>query len=187
MKKQWFIQFINSRLLLITVVTLTVFSTGCIIVTDHEYGPRGANGRAFFGIDYDWQAPYSYWDNNPSVPNNPWFGEMYRTTPGVYDFEYFVNPWEYWYGTYQMWINPGQPGQPYGVAGAPGDDSYLLLICNPNGFYFEDWEECGCYRSGEEDVVIIERTEGEFNYRVEMRKTTIHERPTAQLPKYRAN
>ncbi len=174
---------INLALLALALIGTSL--TSCIIVAEPDYGPRGSNGQAFFGIDYDFQAPYSYWDDNPSMPNNPFLGEMYHTYPGVFDFEYFVNPWEYWYGTYQIWTNPGQPGQPYGVPGANGADSFLLLICNPNGFYFEDWEECNCYRSAEEDVIIVERQVDGFNYRIEMRKTTIEERPTDNLPKYR--
>lgn len=179
MKKRSILKRFSLPLLLIGLLSFS----SCIIVSD--YGPNGKNGKAFFGIDYDFEPPYSYWDNNPSMPNSPFFGEMYRSNPGIYQFEYFVSPFEYWYGTYQIRINPGQPGQPYGEPGRDGQDSYLLLICNEDGFYFDDWTGCNCgYRAIEGDTHIFEIESGRSNFRVEMKKAHVNERAPEGIPKY---
>lgn len=163
--------------------------SSCIVIEDEVYyGPDGRDGKVFFGIDYDYQAPYSYWDDNSSVPENPFFGEYYRTWPGIYNFEYYVSPWEYWYGTYEVWENPGTAGQPNGVAGLDGADNYLLLICNPDGFYFENWEDCSCSpRSFADGTQVIEADKGNFHFRVSMKKTTIQERPSTHPAKLKSS
>ena len=51
--------------------------------------------------------PAQLQDDNPAVPDNPFFGEYHRTLDGIYDFEYFINPYEYWWGTYEIYVNPG--------------------------------------------------------------------------------
>ena len=175
----------------LTVVSFSILLSSCIVVEDREpvyYGPSGMDGRVFFGIDYDQVMPYSYWDNNPNVPNNPYFGDYYQTEAGVYDFEYFVNPYEYWYGTYETYQVYGEPGGLGGVAGADGADTYLLLICNPDGFYFEGWEECTCYRNIQADgTMVIDGSDREHRFHIEMKKANISERPSKHLPKLRSN
>ena len=160
----------------IIAMAVTMSLSGCIVVADYEFGPFGQDGRAFFGVDYDIREPYSYWDNNPSLPNQIWYGEMYRSSPGTYDFEYFINQDEYWYGTYTLITNPGEPGQPYNVPGLDGEDTNLLLICNDNGFYFEFWENCNCLRSGSENHQVIEMDNGKHSFKIEMTKTTVRDR-----------
>ena len=180
---------INIKSILSGVVTsfaLAMLLTGCIIVSD--YGPNGRSGKVYFGIDYDYNAPYSYWDNNPSTPNNPFFGEFYRSHPGTFEFEYFVNPFEYWYGTYQLRVNPGQPGQPYGEPGRDGADNYLLLICNSDGFYFDSLNDCNCVNRTEDgDTIIYEISSEKANYRIEMKKTHVDQRKPQSVPKYQLN
>lgn len=160
---------------------ILVVGSACTRVYIAPPGPPGRDGQAFFGIDYDYQHPYSYWDNNPSMPNNPEIGFYYGTFPGTYQFEYFINPYEYWYGTYQIWINPGTPGQPNGVPGIDGMNTYLMLICNPEGFYEERFNSYKTMASDSDSLVV----EGE-NYRVVMQKTHVDDRP-ANSPKYRLN
>ncbi|MGC6532879.1 MAG: hypothetical protein ACON34_07725 [Flavobacteriales bacterium] len=170
--------------LVLTLVGLASMQS-CIIITDG--GNHGQEGRAYFGIDYDWNPPYSYWDNNPSVPDNPFFGEYYRTLDGIYDFEYFINPYEYWWGTYEIYVNPGTAGGPNGEDGLDGADTYLMLICNDNGFYFEGWEDCSCTRTLEDGTQIIELDKGDKKYRIEMRKADVRTRPSENIPKFRAD
>lgn len=122
------------KLLFIILALIVTSLSSCIIVPDVP-GPNGYSGQAYFGISYDNYEPYSYWDNNPDVPNNPYFDEYYPTIPGLYDFEYFVNRTDYWFGTYEIWVNPGEIGRPNGQPGRDGLDTYLLLICNPDGPY----------------------------------------------------
>jgi len=161
---------------LLSLMMLGSVLTGCIIIEEMDYGDHGRDGKAYFGIDYDTFEPYSYWDNNPSLPYSPWYGEMYRSNPGTYNFEYFINQDEYWYGTYTLRINHGQPGQANNIPGLDGTDTYLLLICNRNGFYFEDWENCACTRTSTEDSQTIEMDHGDYKFSIEMKKTTVRER-----------
>jgi hypothetical protein len=177
------LHLINLKAMIISVSIMSLSS--CIIVTDTEIGPHGLDGRAYYGIDYDFNAPYSYWDDNNMVPNNPFFGELYRTYPGVYEFEYFINPYDYWYGTYEVWTIAGEPGQPYNIPGADGPDTFLMMICNDEGFYFERWDDCECYRTLEDGTHIIEYSNEGQNFRVTMKKANISERPSTKVPKYK--
>ncbi len=156
--------------------------SSCVFVVDPVPGPDGRPGDAFFGVDYDYALPYSYWDNNPSIPNNPILGSFYPTNAGVFEFEYFINPYEYWYGTYRIFRNAGGPGGANGQAGYPGADTYLMLICNPNGFYEERASNKRPVEFGE--TLMIEDLVGDNRIRIEMTKTTISARPTSNEPKY---
>lgn len=155
-----------------------LFLSSCVIV-DNSPGPCGRDGLAYYGIDYDQYPPYSYWDNNNSLPYNPVLGQYYRTAPGTYDFEYFINRHEYWYGTYQIWINRGEPGRPNGRPGMDAPDNYLMMICNPNGFYEyrENW------KVNENEPLVIDQQIGEFHYKLTIQKGNVLTRP-AQAPKY---
>lgn len=167
------------------IAVLSTFLSSCITLIDQ--GPRGNDGKVYYGIDYDYSTPYSYWDNNPNIPNNPYFGEMYRTERGTYDFEYFINPYEYWYGTYRLYQNNGAPGGNYGEPGANGADTYFLMICNENGFYSEEWEECNCYRTAEADgsVTVTGENPNTGKFEVKLKKVTLSERAPKGAPKYK--
>lgn len=167
------------KLKITLAILLPLFFTSCIIV-DNSPGPRGRDGRAYFAVDYEHRAPYSYWDNNPSLPYNPIIGEFYRTNPGLFEFEYFINDYDYWYGTYEIWINPGGMGGPRGEPGYDGADSYLTLICDPNGFHEhrDNWKA-----SDENEPLVIERKEGKYNYRITIQKGNVLSRK-AHEPKF---
>lgn len=158
-----------------------LFITSCIIV-DNTPGPRGRDGQAFFGVDYERAAPYSYWDNNNAIPYNPILGEYYLTRPGIFEFEYFINPHDYWYGTYEVWINPGGPGGLHGEPGYHGSDNYLMLICDPNGFH----EHRTHFRVNEEEPLVVEQTQGDYKYKITIQKGNVLSRP-AQKPKFIRN
>ncbi|PJB15050.1 MAG: hypothetical protein CO118_05435 [Flavobacteriales bacterium CG_4_9_14_3_um_filter_32_8] len=167
------------KLTLLYPIILYMFFTSCIVV-DNTPGTYGRDGKAYFGVDYEHHAPYSYWDNNNAIPNNPILGEYYPTNPGIYDFEYYVNSHDYWYGTYEIWINRGGAGGAHGEPGYDGLDTYLMLICDPNGFH-----EHG-YRLKENEPLIIENKSGKYNYKIMIQKGNILTRPTQQ-PKYIQN
>lgn len=155
-----------------------LFLSSCIIV-DNSPGPNGRNGLAYYGIDFDHHPPYSYWDNNKSIPYNPIIGEYYRSAPGTYQFEYFINEFDYWYGTYQIWENRGGPGGYNGRPGIDGVDNYLMMICNPNGFYEyrENW------KMNTNEPLVIDQQIGNFYYKITIQKGSVLTRP-AQEPKY---
>ena len=117
---------IMKKLKIILILIAPLFFTSCVI--DNTHGPDGRDGRAFFGVDYEHRAPYSYWDDNSAIPFNPALGEYYTTRPGIYEFEYFINPHDYFYGTYEVWINQGGHGGSNGEPGYDGMDTYLMLI-----------------------------------------------------------
>lgn len=153
----------------------------CIYVVDTP-GPDGHPGQAFFGVDYDYALPYSYWDNNRNIPMNPVLGTYYPTGTGSFNFEYFINPYDYWYGTYQVFRNAGQPGGSGGHPGADGADTYLMLICNPEGFY----EVRGNYKVAGAlgQTIVVEETIGENRFRIEMTRVNTDMRPSHNDPKY---
>ncbi|MFM1876944.1 MAG: hypothetical protein RL266_2681 [Bacteroidota bacterium] len=166
------------------VISITLSLSSCVFIVDPVQGPDGRPGDAFFGVDYDYAMPYSYWDDNPSIPNNPILGSFYPTNQGAFQFEYFINPYEYWYGTYRIFRNAGGPGGANGEVGAPGLDSYLMLIINPDGFYEER-----ANNKMEEPVevghtITIERTVGTDRIEITLTKTTVQERPSTNEPKY---
>ena len=166
------------------VFAVSTLLTSCVFVVDPAPGPDGRPGNAFFGIDYDYAMPYSYWDNNPAIPNNPVLGSFYPTGGGMYDFEYFINPYEYWYGTYRIFRNAGGPGGPNGEVGLPGLDTYLMLICNPDGFYEERVNAKTELPAAMGETITIERMVGTDRIQIIMTKTTVQERPTTNEPKY---
>jgi hypothetical protein len=163
---------------------MSIALTSCVFVIDPVPGPEGRPGDAFFGVDYDYALPYSYWDNNPNIPLNPVLGSFYPTNAGVYEFEYFINPYEYWYGTYRIFRNVGGPGGVNGEVGAPGLDSYLMLICNPDGFYEERANNKTELPFPMGKTITIERLVGNDRIQVIMTKTTLQNRPTTNDPKY---
>ena len=160
------------------IFSILIFFTSCVVV-DNTPGPHGRDGDAYFGIDYEHRAPYSYWDDNKSIPYNPALGEYYHTYPGIYEFEYFINPHEYWYGTYEIWINHGGVGGHHGEPGHDGLDTYLMLIADPEGYH----THADGYRVGEIEPIVIERKDGKFNYKITIQKGNINTRSTHQ-PKY---
>lgn len=106
------------------------------------YGPHGAPGLAFFGVDWTEDAPDFISTNNQAIPQYFRYGDYYQSGPGVFDFYYEGQFWdgpnfvEYWWeGVYEIWINPGQPGCDCGLPGADGFDSFLMMVTNPYGPY----------------------------------------------------
>ena len=160
------------------VVITTLFFTSCIVV-DNSPGPNGRDGQAYFGVDYEYRAPYSYWDNNSSIPYNPVLGEYYQTHAGLYEFEYFINPYDYYYGTYEVRINRGGVGGSHGEPGYDGMDTYLMFIADPNGFHTHG----DGYRMNESKPVVIEKKTGKYNYKITIQKGTVLTRKSHN-PKY---
>jgi len=157
-----------ARLLPLFFAMLSSLSS-CIQVID-TIGPNGPDGYAYFGVDYDIDAPYSYWDNNPSIPLNPNLGSYYNTYPGIYDFEYFINSDEYYYGTYEIYVNPGYPGNTSGRIGLRGEDTYLMLVVDFDGWY-EDR-----YKNDKNIPFTIEKKMGNKIVTIRFEKANINDR-----------
>ena len=166
---------------LILAIITPLFFTSCIVI-DNTPGPNGHNGNAYFGVDYEHVAPYSYWDDNNSIPFDPILGEYYHTRPGVYEFEYFINPYDYYYGSYEIWINYGGVGGSHGEPGYNGSDTYLMFIADHDGFH----EHTSGYKMDVNEVVVIEQKSGELNYKITVKKGNTKIRPAHQ-PKFVSN
>ena len=166
------------KIQIILTILIPLMFTSCIVV-DNTPGPHGRDGNAYFGVDYEHHAPYSYWDDNGSIPYNPILGEYYRTYPGVYEFEYFINPYDYYYGTYEVWTNHGGAGGYHGEPGYDGLDTYLMLITDPNGYH----EHTSGYRLDNSKPVVIEKKLGKSNYKITIQKGNVNTRK-AHDPKY---
>jgi len=100
MKKQIF-----AFLMLVIFVSSLSFFSGC--------GDDGQPGSAAISFTWDWYVD-SYDDSNPDTPT--WIYEYtnYGTSPGTYSYTYYCsdvigNYW-YWYGTYNIYVNPGEEG-----------------------------------------------------------------------------
>jgi hypothetical protein len=168
--------------LILSLIAIISF-TSCVEV--HDHGPHGRTGDAYFGVDFHYAPPFSYWDNNPSIPENPYLGDFYWTEAGTYDFEYFVNPYDYWFGYYTIYRNGGTPGGSYGEPGLDGLDTYLILYCDPSGWHedrFEHKQNVKVIR--EKDKVTVEVDEPGQRFKLEMFKTDIIQRPTKNNPKW---
>ena len=170
----------NIKYYTLSLVIMIFVLAGCSKEVYHEHGPRGYDGRVYFGVSYSHFMPYSYGDNNPSIPFNPTLDESYPSQPGYYDFEYFINPFEYWHGSYQLWINPGGPGGEFGQPGLDGRDNFLMLICDPQGFY----EDRFIGKSMMDDTIVKEGTLNGTQYRIEFKKTHVNDRQPALPVKY---
>jgi len=164
---------------IILILIAPLFFTSCIVV-DSTPGPHGRDGNAYFGVDYEHMAPYSYWDDNNSVPFNPILGEYYHTYPGVYEFEYFINSEDYYYGTYEVWTNQGGMGGMHGEPGYDGVDTYLMLITDPEGFH----EHSDGYNKSESNQpIVIEKKIGNESYKITLQITNVKVRK-AKVPKF---
>jgi len=173
-------KIIMKKIAQILIITLSFFFASCVVV-DNTPGPNGRDGLAYFGIDYEHKPPYSYWDNNKSIPYNPAFGQYYNTYPGVYEFEYFINPDEYWYETYEVLINYGGMGGPHGEPGYDGANTYSMLITDPRGFHTH---KENAYKSiANEEPLVVEKKEGEYHYKITIQKGNVKDRAT-HAPKY---
>ncbi len=166
------------------IAGLFIATLGSCVYVDNTPGPQGLPGDCYFGVDYEQYSPYSYWDDNPSIPYNPLLGSYYLSKPGLYHFEYHVNPYDYWYGTYEIWQNQGGPGGSHGEMGCRGLDSYLMLICDPWGYHEQRFD----YKTSdfENNPLVIEEKTGNKNFRITIQKTNESKRKS-QSPKYQSN
>ncbi len=130
-------------------------------------GNDGEDGRAFITISYSQTQPHSYWDNNPGIPYGMHYGIPYQSESGIYDFEYFVTVDRSWVGTYEIYINHGGKGRDFFRDGKDGDDTYLTILCDPDGPVFERYSEPhGTFGSLDVNSIDLEDDFGRFSIRI---------------------
>lgn len=172
--------------LLMMAASLLTFS-GCLVETCYDcntpppcsYGPNGAPGPAFFGLDYTGCCPPTYlWTNNTAIPPTFQYGTYYNSLPGTYRLYYegrVLNGCCYteyfWDVDFVVWVNAGTPGG-CGYAGVSGLPSYLMILCGPNGpgdIRTNKLQQQGVdvtVISENENEVIVQYVNGDINVRV---------------------
>ncbi|MFP4432680.1 MAG: hypothetical protein ACLFPV_15625 [Spirochaetaceae bacterium] len=113
-------------------------------------GQPGADGDAY--IAYSWAVgPITIDTNDPAFAGASYIynGEFRQTSPGVYDFEYTAWDDSEWWGWYEIYVNSGEDGKPFG-AGEDGTDLYFELLCLSTGPSFYIWEDLSSAALGTE-------------------------------------
>lgn len=148
------------------------------------YGPNGAPGFAYFGVDWTEDTPDFISTNNAAIPQYFRYGDYYNSGSGVYDFYYegsffdgpnFVEYW--WEGVYEVWVNPGQPGCECGTPGADGFDSFLMMVTNPYGPFESRTNKTMTADhvkviSATEDMIVVEMEKYNLGMRITYNKLT---------------
>lgn len=126
----------------------------------------GEDGDAYVAIDYNFSMPYSYEDNNDRTDDPVEYGHFYKCEPGEYEFEYYVDRNQFWYGTYEVIVNEGGGGDLIS-GGQDGADTYLILWCDPAGPEEERYEIDSVSPSDHDrDMVAFTQYAGDYIFRV---------------------
>jgi hypothetical protein len=129
-------------IIILAVAVVTAAVAGC--------GQPGADGDAY--IAYSWAVgPITIATNDPAFAGASYIynGEFRQTSPGVYDFEYTAWDDSYWWGWYEIYVNPGEDGGAFG-AGDDGADLYFEVLCLSTGASFYVWEDLASAALGTE-------------------------------------
>jgi hypothetical protein len=123
---------------------LLVFSS----CEDDYYGYDGRPGRAYLSLTWANEIPEYLDAGTGAIPETFRWGEFYRAYPGYYLMYYEGSVWNgfgwtfYAYEVeYEIWINEGEPGRPYGVDGRDGADTFLTIECSPYGPFLYNTEK----------------------------------------------
>ena len=123
------------NLFFIIIVPILIF-TAC---DDDEWGEDGFPGRAYMALTW-YEVEPAYLDaGNTDIPQTFFWDEYYRITPGIYTLYYEVDVFEnglpatYAFElVYEIWIDPGEPGN-LNYDGKNGGDTYFILELTPYG------------------------------------------------------
>ena len=136
----------NTPLILALFLAVILTTSGCyvheeVIVVDPpcNYGVDGYAGNAFFGLEWDVVQPAYVWTNNTAIPPVFRYGDYYQSGTGTFQL-YYEGEFRdgccivdyFWEVDFDVWRNPGSAGG-CGFNGQNGVDSWLMLICGPNG------------------------------------------------------
>lgn len=117
----------------------------CFIKCKGPDGEDGADGDAYIAISWV-SGPFYYWTDDPAIPQYFYSGTYYKTSSGIYYFEYESWDTSIWSGSYEIYINQGEEGEPGGLFwhagedGADGADIYFELACYSFGPSFYTWD-----------------------------------------------
>ncbi len=163
--------------LLVLLISFPLVFSSCYI----EYNNVGYDGRpgdAYLALEWEYVMP-DYLDAGTSdIPSIFEWGRYYLTRPGYYELYYEGEFWDgydiayyAWNIEYEIWRNPGTSGQPGGINGLDGANTYLTLILSPYGPY-----EDGGFKSISLDKysvvsdngnkIVIEQKGDEFSMRI---------------------
>ena len=153
---------------LLLILSIVVLFSSC---EDDYYGRDGRSGDAYLSLTWANEMPEYMDAGTGDIPPTFKWGDYYRAYPGYYVMYYEGSVWNgfgwtfYAYEVeYEIWINEGEPGRPYGVDGRDGADTYLTLECSPYGpFIFTMEKSSGTsnkyeiLKNTEEEIQVIQK------------------------------
>ncbi|MBN1339588.1 MAG: hypothetical protein JXA03_09700 [Bacteroidales bacterium] len=137
------------------------------------HGHDGRPGNAYLSLAWQVAEPTYIDAGTGSIPPVFFWGEYYRISPGHYYIFYEGRMWNgmywSWYAwqvEYDIWVNPGEPGDWY-YNGADGPDNFFTIECNPYGPYiYHDYKNSG---ETADEIVITKKGDG-YELRATYRK-----------------
>ena len=133
-------RFTYNKLKVFKIIVFVGFSVFIFSACEDDYrGNDGFPGKAYLQLTW-LDAEPAYLDvGNTDIPPTFYWNEYYRITPGIYTLYYEVDglednyPVTYAYElVYEIWIDPGEPGD-YNYNGKNGGDTYFILELTPYG------------------------------------------------------
>lgn len=137
-KKSLTNRLIKNGLNIFILFALTVFISSC--EDEYYYGHDGRTGDAYLSLTWAKEMPEYIDAGTSAIPPVFKWGKYYEANPGDYQLYYEGSVWNgfgwsyyAWEVDYEIWVNFGESGQPYGIDGRDGADTFLTLECSPSG------------------------------------------------------
>lgn len=143
------------------MVALIMFISSC--EDEHYYGRDGRPGDAYLSLTWANEMPEYIDAGTSAIPSLFKWGDYYWAYPGMYQLYYEGSVWNgfgwsyyAWEVDYEIWLNEGEQGQPYGIDGRDGADTFLTLECSPYGPFIFTTNKSGNLKN---KYKIIENTD----------------------------
>ncbi len=164
------------------IVVIAIFVSSCE-EDRYYYGYDGRPGDAYLSLTWANEIPEYLDAGTGAIPPTFKWGEYYRSYPGFYVLYYEGSVWNgfgwtfYAYEVeYEIWINEGEPGRPYGIDGRDGVDTRLTIECSPYGPFIFAQEKSGSTTSkyqileNTEDKIKVLQVEGMYSMKITYKK-----------------
>ena len=126
----------------ISSLYILLFASAIVFTSCEEdyYGRDGRPGEAYLSLTWANEVPEYLDVGTGAIPSTFKWGDYYPVYPGFYVMYYEGAVWNgfgrtfYAYEVeYEIWVNDGQQGQPYGIDGLDGANTFLSIECSPYG------------------------------------------------------
>ncbi|NOZ46434.1 MAG: hypothetical protein GXO79_06590, partial [Chlorobi bacterium] len=138
------LQFLNNIFILLIIA---ISFSSC---EEDYYGRDGRDGNAYISLSWANEIPEYLDAGTGDIPKTFKWNQYYKIYPGFYVMYYEGSVWNgfgwtnYAYDVeYEVFVNEGESGQPYGIDGRDGADTYLTIECSPYGPYLFSNEKSG--------------------------------------------